>query len=243
MADESQDGQEVQDTGMPEGEQAAPPEDPVKNLKSEVSRKFENLNSQFAQLNQSLQALANQKQQQQAALPEKSIKELIYDDPDQAAEIITQRAVARADEIISSKNQVQQAMQQRVMSLTNEYPEFANANSEATKIATREHANLPRHLQNTPEGAELALQRAAAQLGLTPSSRRRRPAGNDDSYVPPSKGSARGQAPTKETELNDEQFTFAHILNESIGRKFDEKNLKKYAGRKTWNKFSGGEES
>ncbi len=225
------------------GDAEAAPEDPVRNLKSEVSRKFENLNSQFAQLNQSLQALANRNQPEAAPVKQASLKDQMFEDPDGAAEVITQRAVARADQIISAKVERQQALQQTVLNMTAEYPEMGKNGSEAANTAQRIHASLPAHLQNTPEGAELAISRAASQLGLTPTSKRRKQTGDDDGFIPQSKGSPRGRATSAESELTDEQFTFAHILNESIGRKFDEKKLKKYAGRKNWTTYGEGEES
>lgn len=236
----------VEETGTPVEEQVALPEDPVKNLKSEVSRKFDNLNSQFAALNQSLQQLAAERAPRQPT-QEKPLRELMYDDPDAAAELITQRAVQRADEIITSKNERQQAMQGRINELTNQYPEFAQGNGEATLTAQRIHSTLPKNLQNTAEGAELAIQRAAMELGLVPVSRRRKPVGADDGYIPPSSGSPRGRAPSKDREMTDEEFTFAYLLNESIGRNFNDekvqKNLKKYSQRKTWNKYGTGDES
>lgn len=224
--------------------QASQPEDRVKNLQSEVSRKFDNLNSRFAEITQSLQELASQKAAAAAApQPTVSLRDKMFDNPDEAAEIITQRATERADQMISARMDRQQAMQQRINEVTVEYPEFMQNNGEASVTARRIHDTLPNHLRNTAEGAELALQRAALQLGLTPASRRRKPAGVDDGYIPPSSGSGRGRSQPKENELSDEQFTFAHLLNESIGRKFDDKKLKQYAGRKTWNKFGAGDES
>lgn len=245
MSNQDTGDQTPDETGTPAVEnQEVPQEDPLKNLKSEVSRKFENQQAHLAQLNESLKALAAQLQQGSTATPAPaSIREKIYDNPDEAAQIIEDRAVAKAEQRISAKIERQQAMQQRVLELTGEYPEFSQSNSEATLAAQRIHATLPESLKNTAEGAELAIQRAAMQLGLTPSSRRRRPAGSDDGYIPSSKGSPRGRPQSNEPELNDEQFTFAHLLNESIGRKPDEKKLKQYAGRKNWTKFSAGDES
>jgi hypothetical protein len=137
-------------------------------------------------------------------------------------------------------------MKQRVMELTSEFPEFAKGNSEASSIAQRIHAGLPEHLKNTAEGAELAIAKAAMQLGLMPASKRRAPKGEDDSYVPPSSGNPSRRRQSDEGSVSDEAYTFAHLLNESIGRKMDDKaksNLKKYAQRKNWSKYDSGEES
>jgi uncharacterized phage infection (PIP) family protein YhgE len=244
--------EDQQDTGVSEEtataaeEQVAQPEDPVKNLKSEFSRKFDGVNNTLAQLNQALQQLTVQKQQANAPAPQASLKEKLYEDPDEAAEIIVQRATQRADEIISSKMQKQQEMQQRILEITAEYPEFGQNGSEASRVATNIHASLPASMRNTPEGAELAIQRAALQLGLMPASKRRKPAGSDDGYIPPSTSSNRTRSEKKENEIKDEQLMFAQMLNESIGRTLDEKsmkNLKKYAGRKQWSKYGTGEES
>jgi hypothetical protein len=137
-------------------------------------------------------------------------------------------------------------MKQRVMELTSEFPEFSKGNSEASSIAQRIHAGLPEHLKNTAEGAELAIAKAAMQLGLMPASKRRAPKGEDDSYVPPSSGNPSRRRQSDEGSISDEAYTFAHLLNESIGRKLDDKaksDLKKYAQRKNWSKYSEGSES
>lgn len=244
MAEDSRDGANALDTGTPGGGAAATPEDPVKNLKSEYGRKFEGVTSQLQQLSQQLQELASQRNQPAPAIRQQtSIRDRIYDDPDGVINEAVSRAKSEALQEAESLLNNRQNMQNAVYRMTSEYPELAQSENQA--LVQRIHNSLPASIRNTPEGAELALSRAAAEQGLIPASRRRKPAGADDSYIPPSSGSPRRDQP-KEGKLNDEQLTFVHLLNQSIGRPVDEKVLKnatKYAGRKTWTKFSGGEES
>lgn len=233
-----------EDTATAGEEQVAQPEDPIKNIKSEFGRKFEGIGSQLSQLSQELRALATQRTEQAApARPQPSLKDQLFDDPDAAVETMTERATQRAlqaaDQMIANR----QNMQNTIFNFTSEYPELGQAAGQAE--VQRIHASLPKALRETPEGAELALTRAAAQMGLTPASRRRKPAGDDDGFIPKSSGSRSNQKKA-EPEMSDEQFTFMHLLNESISRKVDDKvikNASKYAGRKQWNKYGTGEES
>lgn len=212
----------------------------IKNLKSEYGRKFENLSAQLAQLTSQLQQ-ASEARQQPAQTQVKPIRELLYEDPDQAARLIKEEAVREAETRITGRFEKQQALQNKLMELSTEFPEFRDQNSDAFQKAREFYSTLPSGLKDTAEGAEIAMQRAALQLGLTPASKRRK-SGSDD-YVGSSTGSGSGRRNTSaKDEVAEDTKTFAAILANASGRDFNDpklqEGLKQASKRKDWRRYS-----
>lgn len=235
--DTGQEGQEQ--TPASEGEQAPDPMETLrqelKNTKSESARKMDNIQAQLAEL-----AAALRPKPQETPVD----KNLIYDDPDKYAQIIEERAVAKAEQRVLGKVQQQNSYQMKVAAMQADFPEFKDESSEAYRLANQEYQQLPAHLQGTTEGLEIAMQRAALKTGLVPASKRRRASTED--YIPPTTNTGR-RAPPPKDDTDPKAVEFAKIMAVATGRNPNDpkmlERVKEAAKRKSWKTFSEGEES
>ncbi len=200
--------------GTPNPSDAAeqtPQPDPVQNLKSEFSRKFDNIVQQNQELNARLEAILGQIKPS-SSQPEKPLKELMYEDPDAAIQVIEQRVESR----VAKKVDLNQATQSAILNMSAQFPEFKEDGSAAQKLVIDKFNNLRQDLKGTPEGAQLAMSQAAMELGLIPASRRQKANASDDFSVSSGKGggSSSGNAPTKKQKstVAPETIAFAQLM-------------------------------
>ncbi len=219
--------------------------DPMQNLKAEYNRKLENMQANMqatiAEQNRQLQAildgLVQSKQQQAPSAPAKSLKDLMYDDPEAFAEHIAQRADRVADEKINRTVQANQATQNVVFEMQNKFPEFAQSGSEAAKMALEKAQAVPQHLRGTPEGIRLAMQEAALELGLVPASKRRS-SNNDDFSVSGQSSRGGNRSSSGKKDIPEDTMTWARLLDPSIeGDPKRMEQLKKSVNRKNFNRY------
>lgn len=217
--------------------------DPIHNLKQEMNRKQSNLeaklaetNAQLAQMIASVQASLTQAKPE-ASAPTKSARDLLYDSPDEFVEQVTQKATAKAQAEVRRSQEMQNAVQSAIMEMSAKYPEFGQAGSEAAQKAVEYGSKLPAHLRGTAEGAEIAMARAAAELGLIPSSKRTKSVSDDVAVGGGSRGTgasgAKGKAKVDESVI---------IMGKLLGVDYEAdktraKNLEKTATRQKWNKY------
>ncbi len=250
MGQEDQNNQPVDDQDVIEdqgGEEQAQP-DPLVNLKSEFSRKLENQNARFNDLNSKLesilQTVTTSRQQQQPQQPQVKLSELMQDDPDAYARVIEERVASRADSIVTDRMNRAHATQSAVQDVLAKYPEFSQDGSEAAKLAIQKASSQAQYLKGTPEGAKMALLEAAAELGLVPASKRSsaqqqqgRQNADDFAISGQSQGSTRQQRradPAK--EIDPRTLEFAKLLNPNM----DEARMKRLSAaskRTKWNKY------
>lgn len=213
---------------------AAP--DPVKNIKAEFARKQANTEAALANTQAQLNELMNMLQSQNAAKNQKSIKDQLYDAPEQFAADVEARAVQKATEIVSKQVQASQALQQTVAEVTSKYKEFSDAQSEASQLAISKLAKMPAHMKNSAEGARLAMLEAAADLALTPASKRgsKDTSGDYVSGGSSSKGGSSGKTKSREETLQNQ---FAELLSSGVSgldQKEFSKNFEKAQKRTKW---------
>lgn len=201
----------------------------LKNSKSENSRKLENLQAQLAEI-----ASALKPKVAETPIP----SSLIYDDPEKYAQLIEERASAKAEARVLGKVQQQNSYQMKVSAMQSDFPEFRDENSEAYRAANSEYQNLPAHLHGTTEGLEIAMQRAALKQGLVPVSKRRK--SNSDDYTATTTNTGRRNPPPRESAEDQKALEFAKILNKAAGREFTDKvaeGVKQAAKRKNMSKW------
>jgi hypothetical protein len=217
--------------------------DPIHNLKQEMNRKQSNLEAKLAETNAQLaQMIASVQASLTQAKPEpaksaKSARDLLYDSPDEFVEQVTQQATAKAQAEVRRSQEMQSAVQSAIMEMSSKYPEFGQAGSEAAQKAVEYGSKLPAHLRGTAEGAEIAMARAAAELGLIPSSKRAKSSSNDDAAV--GGGSRSTASSTKGKGKVDESVI---IMGKLLGVDYEAdknraKNLEKSSTRQKWNKY------
>lgn len=246
----NQDPIEPMDDGVMPDDGGGEQHDPIRNLKSEFSRKIENLANQTqnlsARLEQILQNLERQQQQPtvQPRQQDVNIRDLIYEDPEAVVRMIEERATRRASEVVENRVRLSQAAQAAVFEIQAKYPEFAQDGSEAARLAIEKASRLPEHLRGTPEGVKLAMMEVVSELGLVPVSRRKQQTVNSDDFSIPgsssrssSTASRRQSDPTKDIDPNT--LAFAQLMDPSIVN--DPKrleNLKKASQRKNWRTYA-----
>lgn len=208
----------------------------LKNMKSEFSRKIENLSSSLAQQNQQMEALLG-RMQQQAAPPEvnDNIADLIYSDPASAVNKIVEKVTKQ----VETKHQQTATAQQTVVKLQGEYPELGDMRTNAYKAAERYYDQLPATLKGTAEGAEIALMRAVREEGLMPKGKRERTESEDFSLD--GEGARRNVEPKgakgKKSEIDPRTLGFADLMGKNIKDPKYLERLKKESTRESWNKW------
>lgn len=124
-----------------------------------------------------------------------------------------------------------------VVKLAQDYPEI-QSDAKIRQAVLDQHAKLPQGLKETAEGYELAVQRAVAQAGLIPKSRRTSSSDADSYVMPGSKGgssSSQSQSGRK-PKVSEKTLLVAQLLGRDIK---DEKVLKglEAAAQREFNKY------
>jgi len=170
-------------------------------FKSEINRKFGNLETQLTDIakviqqnNQQNLEIANQLTNPRPQVTEttekmsdKELEDLFY--TDRAAydreTVKRSQSTLKAEIMPEVKKEIvqnmshQNKMNETSARLLKDYPDINNRDSDLRKAADSIHDGLPKHLQNTSEGMEVAVLRAASQHGISPQSTK----SNQDSFV------------------------------------------------------------
>ena len=223
-------------------------QDLFKNLKSEFNRKQENTNQQLAALADQLSNLNNMiranVQPQQPARPVNTKAP----DPLTEPEAYTEYMAARTDAIVSSKLATEQRKQSELTNLAINYPELHDANSDLTKAAIKAFSSLPEEERISPMAYRLAVQSAAADLGILPSNKRGNSKSNNDDNSstgePPfmsnsqgGKGNTGNNNNRKPKDIDPKTLEFARLLGRDVSDPKVLEGLKKSSSRKNWSKY------
>jgi hypothetical protein len=235
MADEGNNNEGNSTPGASDGSEE-------KNIKAEFNRKLADLNAnltaQNANLAQQMQTLLQTIESRQtagksSAGAEKKLEELMYDNP---TEFVNKIRTQIKDEV-QGDNYRTQSFNQAAALLDSEYPEFRDRSSEQRKRVEAYYAQLPQSLQNTKEGLEVAVYKAAADFGLTPQSKRSK--GNDDFSMSGS-GSSSGNNARKQSkksgEMAADQAAFAELIGAPVNDPKFKAEFEKATGR-SYGKF------
>lgn len=156
------------------GDQSA--EDPIKQLKSEVSRKLSNSEAKVAELMASQQILLAKLDEMSGKLqaPKESASspaDDFYSDPSGYVNRVASQAV---NEAISKQTMAQSTLS----SLYDQFPELTDAESELSRKAVELFSKLPKSEQQSPSALRLATLEAASELDIKP--RKKRPVEDDE---------------------------------------------------------------
>lgn len=222
--------------------------DPIKNLKSEVNRKIDSVNNTIAEQNRLIQEQLNALMTQlpksapeQSTKASSSKKDLLYDDPDEYARVVTEEATRNAtkaaSDIINNTVQSQNEFNSTVAQMQSEYPEFQSNTSELTKKTLENFKSLPKHLQNTSAGLRLATREAAADLGIVPVSKRVNRQTDEFGLGSSGYSSQQRQRSTKDVKLDPAAVEFARLLGRPVDDPKYIESLKKASSRKNYGKY------
>lgn len=190
-------------------------EDRVHNLKMEMDRKLGNAEAQMKKLADTNAALLKQIESLRAPAPvapkEKPIEDLIYDDPRQAVEKITQTVRTTLKKELDAEQLQQRKQTQTINELYSEFPEFADSNHDLTKKALEVYGKMDDAEKADPKALKLAAYQAAVELDVKPKSRR----GDDDSFSFGSTPSG-GRPRRDSSKLDPKVADFARLMGVNI---------------------------
>lgn len=214
--------------------------DQFTNLKAEFSRKFESVNSQLAAQNQQMQQQLNAilatmttKQTEQAGGQEK-LSDMIYNNPEKAADLIAENASRKAAATINGYQERQGAL----TALAQQYPELNDVNSELSKRAIETYNSLPANLRDTAAGYKMAIRDAAADLGVLVASKRQKATESNDDFTVGGNSTARKSPPkSKDAELSQDTLDIAKLMGLDTEDPKVVANLKLRAKRTNYKKY------
>ena len=231
-------------------------QDQNQNIKAEFNRKIENLSkaneslaTQNDALSQKLDAIMGQLESnnQQSAInsnAQESIEDLRYTDPDKYIELKMAEVDKKVDAKLQQQNDLNTQKQQVLTQLSSDYPEINDPNSELYKKAIEIGTRYNKDFVATPEGIQLAVREAAAQLGVIPSNLRKKQVegegeqdmsefiGGGSSGSNNSKGKKQGKQ-----ELDQKTVVTAELMGLDTNDPKVIERLKKRASRKNWNRW------
>ena len=194
-----------------EGE-APPPADELKNIKSEMNRKFEAMNAELKKSNEALIAklseLTKPKPAPQAQQQEEDISDLMYKDPQRFAQRIKQEAKEDIQKELSAREQETVKRTTTINQLYKEFPELALEDSDLTKLALSKYNENVKDTGATPAAYRAAVAEAALELGMKPKSKR----AEDDSFQVSGSGGGNRSARKKDGELDSATVAAAQLM-------------------------------
>jgi hypothetical protein len=231
MADENQ--------AIEQGNQAPSVDETLKNLKSEFSRKQENVSKELEQIKNMLGGLANQQQaaQQRHKVDEADIPDPILN-PKGYKEYLKQEIMQETSQALNQNNQ----RQSQLSALVQNYPELQDGNSDLTKKAVENYSRLSSEEKMSPNAYKFAVQDAAAELGVLAMSKRQNNKNGDDDSFTTNSGSYSSNKPSSKQNRSSEKIDEATLaFAQAIGKDTSDpkyiETLKKIKGeRKNWNR-------
>lgn len=206
------------------------------NFQKEMDRKLSNTNSQVEALLKSQQELVSTLSQskQQKSQVNDQISELLYTDPDKAAELLRKQVASEVRSEINSENQANQAKaqksQQVLSQLARKYPELNDASSSLSQKAVEIFESFSdEDKSNTAVAYRAAINEAVAELGIKDASKRK--SGDDiEDYGDFIIGSSNSRSGSREKKPKLDPATIAFA--DAMGLNVDDKEvLKKLAKR------------
>ncbi len=220
-----------------EGQADQNQQDPVKNIKAEMDRKLSNLTKQLEEQARLMQQMAVQRQPEVPQASSKSTKiDPFADDFDQQIERMVESR-------LNNKINAQSRETQVINEMRNDYPELDRADSELSQKVLEIYKQYGEN-ERGPLAIKAAIRDAAADLGLVPARKRARKEDSGEETLSSGSGSEGGgnsRRNSKKDEIDPKTEAFAALLDKATGRERTPEQrreaLKKYAGRKTWNKY------
>lgn len=205
----------------------------------DYSGQFQNISEQLKQMNE--QFLQSQQQMISHLQPTPQTQEsedLDPYDPDSLKRYVSkveQQALQKAQQTVQESLQRDNALKGTLARLGSEYPEI-NQDAETQKLVVAEHGRLPKNLQDTAEGYELAVARVASTKGLVPKSKR--PAPKEDEFVASgNSGSGRRQQRQRNQEVSDTAKVWSQLLGRDVESDDYKKRMSEIVKNKRFNKY------
>ena len=231
MADEKQTNEQ--------GNQAPSVDETLKNLKSEFSRKQENVSKELEQIKAMLGGLTQQQQhaqQRHKVVSEDEVPDPILD-PKGYKEYLKKEVLQETSQVVTQNNQ----RQSQLAALVQNYPELQDGNSELTKKAVENYNRLSNEEKMSPNAYKFAVQDAASELGVLAMSKRQNRSNDDESFTTNSGSYSANKPSSKQNrnadKIDDATLAFAQAIGKDTNDPKYIESLKKIKNeRKNWNR-------
>jgi hypothetical protein len=217
-------------------ENPSAPQDEIKNLKAEFSRKMSNIEQTNKQLADSQAALLAQLQSmapKPAAEKSEKLSDLMYSDPEAYAKKVLDEAERRADARFDSRLNAQSRQQQVIAELVNQFPELNDGDHDFTKAAVAKFNSMSDDLKNSPVAYKTAVMEAALEAGIKPKNKR----SEDEAYVGRPSGSSGGSRSRKSQDIDPRTAAFAELVGLDISKPEVKERIKNSHGRESYSKW------
>ena len=221
-------------------------QDPIKQLKGEFARKMANSEKELQKLastNAQLLAGLSAIEQRLAPKPkEQEVEELDPYSPD-FVEKVTAKAASAAVNAVNKVNSTEQARQQVIGQLVQQYPELTDNSSKLHQRAVQIFDSMSPEERATAAGYRAAVLQAANEEEIKPMSKRKRASEEDDESFTMSSSSSRGASDgsrdrnKKTTKLSEATKEFAKLMGLNMNDEKQVKSLEKRAQRTKWNRY------
>jgi len=206
----------------------------IENLKQEMNRKFENQNTNINSIKQEQVPPAQAPQSNQ----QKSMGDLMYEDPEAYANLIAANAAKEASAKLETYNNEQQERTNTMVQLTQAYPELNQADSELVKKTLNILGAFPANQQQNPANYKVAVYQAASELGMQPAKYRNNK--SKETFALGSGGKTNQSNEEGEFEgIDPMTIEWAKALGVNLDDPKRVDSLKKAAERSNWLKYSG----
>lgn len=222
---ETQDGQQTQGV------------DKIGELESKFSSIAEQLEAFNQQQQQFQESVVNSLSQSRAqAQPAQEEDYDIYDGK-KFAERVKQETLQTTQQLIQQQMQKQTQLNNKILELNTDYPEISQAGSELQKAFINTHNSLPKHLQETPEGYELAAMKAVNKLGVAPKSRRQAAQSEDFSVSSSSSAKPKAASNKKGKAPSDITKAWSQLFGRDVESPDYNKRIESALNRKSWTRW------
>lgn len=206
--------------------------DPLQQLESKFSTIAQQLEAVTQNQQKFQESLVNTIQPQQPTYQDDDDYD-IYDGKKFAQKLKTEVS-SDVDQRIQQAVQRQQQLSTKIMEINQQYPEVSKAGSDLQKQFIQQHQSLPKSLQETPEGYELAVARAVSRLGVSPK--------GQSAAEPTPRGSAAAPTAQKAPKAADQQKTErVKLISKLLGRDIESEDYNKRVSealnRNTWGRY------
>lgn len=220
-------------TTTPEKKEPAKSDETVTNLKSEMNRKFENLEA----TNKALLAKLTELGKPVATPAKKEVKKDFWDAPEEAVEQKVKAGVDAVLEKLRRDNEEASKKNQVIGALYGEFPELADNNHPLTQKAVEIFNALPEMERQSPLAYRLAVKEAAMELKVPNKKSRAEDYVDSFSLSGGGSGSGGGGKTKREPDLDPRTVEAARLLGLDMDDEKQVTALKKTASRKNWNKW------
>lgn len=230
---------------MPDDKPGDSTPDDVTNLKAEFNRKLSNYESELTKQKETTNQLLAQiqsmsfKSQSQPPSTTKNLGDLMYENPEAAAQQITNNATQAAVKATSDIMATQRQEQQILFDIVSEFPEASNNEHELTKCSRKILNSYEVNDQKNPKFWKMAVNEAALDLGIKPKSKR---TSTEEDFSLNSKGSssissANYSKDKGKTAITEDILNFAALLGRPVNDPKYLESLESFANRKNWTKY------